>query len=194
MKRIVVLGLCAMNLVTGCTRKMSIAPNTEAMIPPPIIEAATETAPGKPSAELEMRSPEADIDVKQDATSEQTANIDHYSPEERDRQLQAGLITIDELPHEERTVERVSAVVITGVEELLHEGAIHSIDINNGIARIDPELWSMLVIERKESLVYMIRQYLAAYGRQPRILLIYSNRNNMLLATFSERTGIDIKQ
>ena len=91
-----------------------------------------------------------------------------------------------------------SAVMTTKLERLhqwvqggLAEGVFHSVDVEYNEVRMDPEPWSFLPVEQKQTFVTYFSQYFDLKGSTGRVT-IRSKYSDEKLASYSVWTGIKI--
>ena len=75
----------------------------------------------------------------------------------------------------------------------LIEGAIHSVDEAANTVRIDPAVWSLMVVKQKQSVVVMLSRYFdERRGYKP--VTVLSNHNDTRLAIYLPLSGCKILQ
>jgi len=95
--------------------------------------------------------------------------------------------------HEDRHNRKIAAQLDKIVNKRITNGFYYSIDVDANQARIDPDLWSMLIVERKQEEVMFLSRYFDLKGSTGRVTIL-SNRNDQKLATYSGWSGVKILQ
>lgn len=78
-------------------------------------------------------------------------------------------------------------------ENMLSSQAVHSIDVDMNIVRVDPLLWDAMSLETKQDFVAWFSMYFDAKGSTGRVTVL-GNRNDVELGSYSVWSGIEIKR